>query len=74
MLLLWLHGFDDAGPNDVFLRLHGDEGPFFKKRNLLVLSLSFPHNHGDAFLHLQQYGHATLLCQMEGVQICSTTR
>ena len=46
-----LHGSGDAGPNDVFLRLHGDEGPFFKKRNLLVLSLSFPHNHGDAFLH-----------------------
>ncbi|CAE7813436.1 unnamed protein product [Symbiodinium necroappetens] len=40
----------DAGPNDVFLRLHGDEGPFFKKRNLLVLSLSFPHNHGDTIM------------------------
>ena len=34
------------GPHDVLLRIHGDEGPFFKKRNLLVLSLSFPHNHG----------------------------
>ena len=34
------------GPLDVFVRIHGDEGPFFKKRNLLVMSLSFPHNHG----------------------------
>ena len=40
------------GPDDVFLRIHGDEGPYFKKRNLLVLSLSFPHNHGEPCLQL----------------------
>ena len=37
----------------MFLRIHGDEGPYFKNRNLLVVSLSFPHNHGDASLHLK---------------------
>ena len=40
-----------AGPDDVLLRLHGDEGPYFKKRNLLVLLLSFPHNHGVPLPH-----------------------
>ena len=48
----------DPGADDIFLRLHGDEGPFFKNRNLLVLSLSFPHNHGVAYLHMACGHHA----------------
>ena len=42
------------GPDDILLRTHGDVGPFFKNRNLLVLSLSFPYNHGAARLCIRR--------------------
>lgn len=34
------------GSNDFLLRIHGDEGPYFKGHNLMVISMASPFCHG----------------------------
>ena len=40
-----------TGPDDLPIRLHGDEGPGQKNKNVLVVNMSFPYTHsGDSCL------------------------
>lgn len=42
------------GEADFLMRLHGDEGPFFRGHNLMVLNISTPFCTGDPLAqHLQ---------------------
>ena len=59
-----------SGPDDILLRIHGDEGPYFKKRNLLVMSLSFPHNHGVPRLQNQlQHRHENMVLPLISITL-----
>ena len=42
-----------TGPDDLPVRLHGDEGPGLKFKNVLVVNLSFPYTHaGESWCNM----------------------
>ena len=50
-----------AGPDDLPVRLHGDEGPGAKSKNVLVINMSFP------FSHSGESWKQDVICQMRVV-------
>ncbi|CAJ1374093.1 unnamed protein product [Effrenium voratum] len=66
------------GLNDIVFKIHGDEGPYFKKRNLLVVNASTPWSHsGDTFLTRLPIcvipGHQLITRKLQKKHCCQTT-